>query len=755
MTVETTTTIAGPYPTNGVATAFPFSFRALSADEVQVVREVGGVESTVSPSLYKVQLSAQSGTVVFDAPPAAGANIYVLSDPDFKQNISFSNQSAFLPSSHNEANDRSAIRAQVLAEQVKRAPVLPLDPSKAAGLFPKVLADGSWGYDPAGPGATGPANSTYTSRRKLEQAPVTNRSYNFAPDSDDTSGWPAGPYFFTPGDFSGAQYAADFISGQKVKLDAVPLTTGALVRQTADGVNFDGRSVFAKLRESVSASDARFAGGAKGDGVTDDYAALQAAIDSTKELRLPPGLYRTSKPLKLHDNLTIYGAGKSAWEPYGGGDFPDDIRSEIIVDGILALNGAGTNNVKVMGLSLKGKGGKQSAFGMPAGFQAGARGVDVAGSYQFEMRDVSFLGLERAFFADVAGSPAQMPSISDWMASDCATVFGFGDAGTNTYTARDVRIGECVIALHCNRFIDAHWVDGLRLENSRLFQAYERGIYLRHVPFATLVTSTIFEGAQNSVTAEDCQYLLSEMLIGRAGAYQASAAPYPTKQALVMTNCEDFKIGGEIVQPTGRAITLSGCANGEISAAIGTPYWTNGSATNDEGAVTILNSSSIAVHSSFGSNGHWVNVWADAKSAETLSGSIAAHRATGVVRAVNLQQKGGYTYRQAASAEIGPGGAAEFYTLRRFMPAGSVLVTRSVEITTPGLILRANGQDWQALVTDPGGGTVAFDNRILIDNSSGPDRWASVPLSFFSAAGAALPAGTEVRISTALLGGAS
>lgn len=92
-------------------------------------------------------------------------------------------------------------------------------------------------------GATGPAQSTYTTLPALRAAAVTNRSYNFAPGADDTSGFPAAPYYYTPGDFSGADYAADFARGAKVALDAVPLSTGALVRQRADGVSYGDESV--------------------------------------------------------------------------------------------------------------------------------------------------------------------------------------------------------------------------------------------------------------------------------------------------------------------------------------------------------------------------------------------------------------------------------------------------------------------------------------------------------------------------------
>lgn len=260
MTVETTTTIAGPYPTNGIVTAFPFNFKALSADEVEVVIVSGGVERVVSPSLYRVALADQSGTAVFTNAPDAGANLYVRANPDFKQQVKFSNQSAFLPDSHNEANDRGALRSQVLAERVARAPILPLEAEKVAGLFPTIAPDGSWGFTAAGPGATGPANNTYTSYAAL-----------IASD-------PARRYAYLVGD-----------------TDNPPRPDGIYTNPTAQP------GAWTRQREAPTTVK-EF--GAVGDGVTDDTAAIQAAANYFAtvggEWRFPQGVYKTTAPIVIN-----------------------------------------------------------------------------------------------------------------------------------------------------------------------------------------------------------------------------------------------------------------------------------------------------------------------------------------------------------------------------------------------------------------------------------------------------------------------
>src|SRR5439155_11303860 len=59
--------------------------------------------------------------------------------------------------------------------------------------------------------------------------------------------------------------------------------------------------------------------GAKGDGVTDDTRALQAAIDSAAgAVFLPPATYAHATTLSMKRNLVLYGAGPASILKYTG-----------------------------------------------------------------------------------------------------------------------------------------------------------------------------------------------------------------------------------------------------------------------------------------------------------------------------------------------------------------------------------------------------------------------------------------------------
>ena len=88
-----------------------------------------------------------------------------------------------------------------------------------------------------------------------------------------------------------------------VQNGATKQTTLAAMPYVPTGTGAVTTTVQAKLRESVSVKDF----GAKGDGVTDDTAAIQAAIDSGKPVFVPAGTYYLATSLKVENGNVIYG----------------------------------------------------------------------------------------------------------------------------------------------------------------------------------------------------------------------------------------------------------------------------------------------------------------------------------------------------------------------------------------------------------------------------------------------------------------
>jgi hypothetical protein len=120
---------------------------------------------------------------------------------------------------------------------------------------------------------------------------------------------------------------------------------------TAAGTGATSRTLQNKLRDVISVKDF----GAVGDGVADDTAEIQAALDAGagKCVYLPPGTYKTSLPLSISANTTVKADDRKAVidvQPLFAPTTPGSAGPSTCNNGIL-INGDG---VIIDGLWIKG-----------------------------------------------------------------------------------------------------------------------------------------------------------------------------------------------------------------------------------------------------------------------------------------------------------------------------------------------------------------------------------------------------------------
>lgn len=276
MTISSQVRTAGPFIGNGAQTVLPFAFKVFQASDLVVVQNnltTLAETDLVLSSAYTVTLNADQnaapgGHVTLLSPLASGYTVTITSDIAQLQPLRLTNAGGFFPENIEDAFDRLVILIQQLA----------------VGRFLRVP-------DLAGVSLLGDAAS-----RK-------NKALVF-----DSAGQPA---------------TVPFDSGTAGALAVALLgDSGAgLVHWNGGSVN---RTVASKLGESVSVKDY----GAIGDGVTDDTAAIQAAIAAVNPnvwagsfnyqqgggtVYFPRGVYRITAPLRLAPSVILEGAGCDGW----------------------------------------------------------------------------------------------------------------------------------------------------------------------------------------------------------------------------------------------------------------------------------------------------------------------------------------------------------------------------------------------------------------------------------------------------------
>lgn len=219
-------------------------------------------------------------------------------------------------------------------------------------------------------------------------------------------------------------------------------TTGAAISQYLPaGTGAVATTVQTKLRESVSVLDF----GAVGDGVTDDTAALQAAINANVPLFIPPGTYKYTALTGLsRNNLKIYGAGSAVTTLYYTGS-----AEAIKIDG----NGAFIHELDVQGFSIKGNANTTSLLYLRDVARSIFKDINVYEAENTAGIGFNFLGVQLNYFESLYCSQdrqvmASPPYNGLYMAVSSMLLNSTNNTFVRCYTEGGVTAGDMKIGIY-------------------------------------------------------------------------------------------------------------------------------------------------------------------------------------------------------------------------------------------------------------------------------------------------------------------
>ena len=321
MTISSSNRKAGPYTGTGAASSFPFSFKVFAASDLYVVKT--DVATTIDTVLtlnadYTVTLNADQntapgGTVTLTSGAlASGYKLTLSSSLDYLQPTDLSNQGGFYPKVITDALDRLTIFVQQIVEKLGRSLSFPISVSGVSAELPVPKANNLLGW-----------NATATSMQNVDATTLativafgTTSADKFNGDGTTTQfALSANPGALNNLDVSiggvtqrpGLDYT--WTSGTTITFTSPPPagSNNILVRYM-QGLP-QGSADWYALTNNPIVDVRRF--GAACDGVTDDWAAVQAANEWLKAhgggtLYFPGWCY-------LETTFYFYGSVANGW----------------------------------------------------------------------------------------------------------------------------------------------------------------------------------------------------------------------------------------------------------------------------------------------------------------------------------------------------------------------------------------------------------------------------------------------------------
>lgn len=335
MTIASAVAKSGPYNGNGSQTVFAYTFKVFSASELQVVlRSAGGIETDQTLAAHYTVSGVDNdagGNVTMVTAPPTGATLTIVRNVPFVQLTDLRNQGGFYPEVHERVFDRLTQQTQQLKGGVDSA--LRLSVSTPAGVsttLPEPAAEKLIGWNPAGTGLQNFDSSVLatlvaygTARADIFDGDGTTTQFTLTSNPGNQAVLDVSISGVTqrPGvDYTWAGGTTlTFVAAPPVGVNNILaryfqglpgiITEAQDVIYTPAGVGAVALTAQEKMRETVSVKGF----GAAGDGVTNDTAAFQAAINTGKRVFIPNGNYLITASLNVNNPVFLDGESSQAF----------------------------------------------------------------------------------------------------------------------------------------------------------------------------------------------------------------------------------------------------------------------------------------------------------------------------------------------------------------------------------------------------------------------------------------------------------
>jgi hypothetical protein len=482
MTISSTTRIAGPFIGNGTASAFPFTFKVFAATDLDVIKLTvsTGTESTLvlttdyTVSLNGDQNSNPGGTVTLTAGAlASGFTLTITSDIANLQPTDLTNQGGFYPEVITDSLDRATIQIQQIADIGDRTLKIPISDGTLNMELPTKTerANSFLSFDANGlPSVVtaGSSGAPATITRQVFSGTGSQTVFTLASDpgalGNSAQVYIGGVYqqrstytiAGTTLTFSAAPVAGtDNIEFVNFLTSNIGATSADLVTYTPSGTSAVARSAASKFGEMVSVKDF----GAVGDGVADDRAEIQAAIDSLAAtggtVLFPAGTYLVGRVDGTHENnglkitasnISLVGQANAKLQRFNT-IATNATAYPILFIGTPDSNAASaTQNVVVDGLWFVGTDVRHSNSGDAPYDQRNA--ITVKNSLDVEIRNCRFTAIDSAavYFTEPAAYSLKSSSYFNTTKSYRASIIGCDFTATTHSTAGRAFIHAVVLS---------------------------------------------------------------------------------------------------------------------------------------------------------------------------------------------------------------------------------------------------------------------------------------------------------------------